>query len=412
MEKRITSVQWSATGLPAGLSFNTATGTFSGTPSEAGDYTVPVMVKTNYGQDSKNVIINVEGGLPAYPVYAIGQNAETWSENAEADENGFRKLNMPNSIKLTSLIGYKIIAFGAKTRNGTWYVCGNRASFFTYFDKNINVLAPIELPIEGIVDMVGGYNLVSSTPTNVSALNRLLCRLKNNEAIVITETYTITTSGSSKTTNTSSTSVNINNVIHVIPYSYTSMPCYTFYDKNNEGKIAAGTASIYSVEISKIDRLVAHGTPCYFSTEGELFMYVTTNFPSYLTKNAEKLPGFARIDFDFDKIKQVYFTSDISFFCLTYDNELYAIGSNSYYELSLPKKQSYTTFTKVGDFDVKTIQVYNHSTFLLTENGDLYHSGDAISGVTEQHNSFTKIFPQYIFRDIAVSSTLIALIEE
>ena len=60
MPKRITSIEWGASNLPSGLSFNTATGTFSGTPAEAGDYTVPVTVRTNYGEDTKNVSISVE----------------------------------------------------------------------------------------------------------------------------------------------------------------------------------------------------------------------------------------------------------------------------------------------------------------------------------------------------------------
>ena len=57
MPKNITSVVWSASNLPSGLSFDTATGTFSGTPTVAGEYTVPVTVRTNYGEDTKDVVI-------------------------------------------------------------------------------------------------------------------------------------------------------------------------------------------------------------------------------------------------------------------------------------------------------------------------------------------------------------------
>ena len=60
MPKNITSVVWSASNLPSGLSFDTATGTFSGTPTVAGEYTVPVTVRTNYGEDTKDVVINVK----------------------------------------------------------------------------------------------------------------------------------------------------------------------------------------------------------------------------------------------------------------------------------------------------------------------------------------------------------------
>ncbi len=60
MPLNITQVQWSASNLPSGIEFNETTGTFSGTPHEAGDYVVPVTVQTNYGTDTKDVFIMVE----------------------------------------------------------------------------------------------------------------------------------------------------------------------------------------------------------------------------------------------------------------------------------------------------------------------------------------------------------------
>ena len=60
MPKIITDVSWSATGLPTGVSIDKNTGTLTGTPSEAGEYTVPVTVETNYGRNSKNVSVNVK----------------------------------------------------------------------------------------------------------------------------------------------------------------------------------------------------------------------------------------------------------------------------------------------------------------------------------------------------------------
>ncbi|MBR0204990.1 MAG: putative Ig domain-containing protein, partial [Synergistaceae bacterium] len=57
MPKNITSVEWQALDIPPGLAFDQATGTFTGTPGEAGDFTVPVTVTTNYGTDTKDVLI-------------------------------------------------------------------------------------------------------------------------------------------------------------------------------------------------------------------------------------------------------------------------------------------------------------------------------------------------------------------
>ena len=60
MAKNITSVTWSATNLPANLTINSSTGVISGTPAVApGTYTAKVKVVTNYGQDEKNITINV-----------------------------------------------------------------------------------------------------------------------------------------------------------------------------------------------------------------------------------------------------------------------------------------------------------------------------------------------------------------
>ena len=117
MSPQITRVRWSASSIPWGLKFNEQTGTFSGVPEDVGEYSVPVTVETNWGKDTKHVIIKVN---KAYPVYAVGNMAETWSENAEADENGFRKLNMPNAIKLLNHYN----GFGAKVSGGDYYCCG------------------------------------------------------------------------------------------------------------------------------------------------------------------------------------------------------------------------------------------------------------------------------------------------
>lgn len=57
MPPKITRVRWSAQNLPWGISFNEKNGTFSGTPEDVGEYIVPVTVETNYGKDTKDVII-------------------------------------------------------------------------------------------------------------------------------------------------------------------------------------------------------------------------------------------------------------------------------------------------------------------------------------------------------------------
>ena len=68
MAKNITSVTWSATNLPSGLTINSSSGVISGnTNVQPGTYTAKVKVVTNYGQDEKDITINVavpEAWLP------------------------------------------------------------------------------------------------------------------------------------------------------------------------------------------------------------------------------------------------------------------------------------------------------------------------------------------------------------
>ena len=77
MPKNITSVTWSATGLPAGLSINSATGVISGTPTvqpnENPGYPAMITVATNYGTDTKQITIKVAIPDTWRPLINLGQ---------------------------------------------------------------------------------------------------------------------------------------------------------------------------------------------------------------------------------------------------------------------------------------------------------------------------------------------------
>ena len=77
MPKKVTKVKWSASELPWGVSFNEATGTFSGIPEDFGEYIVPVTVQTNYGKDSKNVLMNVKNPYWVKRLYPKISNIQT-----------------------------------------------------------------------------------------------------------------------------------------------------------------------------------------------------------------------------------------------------------------------------------------------------------------------------------------------
>lgn len=86
MSKIITSVNWSATGLPSGLSLDAGTGTISGTPTTEGEYDVPVTVTTNYGTDTKNIKVNVEAGGPFWGVEWDGTGTTRWTRTGLAKD--------------------------------------------------------------------------------------------------------------------------------------------------------------------------------------------------------------------------------------------------------------------------------------------------------------------------------------
>lgn len=82
MAFNLTSVKWTATDLPSGLTINESTGVISGTPSvQPGTYTATIKVVTNYGEDTKTISIVVaipESWLPVItPNQVINVTADT-----------------------------------------------------------------------------------------------------------------------------------------------------------------------------------------------------------------------------------------------------------------------------------------------------------------------------------------------
>ena len=119
MPPRITNVKWRCNGwLPEGLLFDENTGTFTGTPHEVGEYTLPITVRTNYGEDTKDVVLVVEEF--GYRVFVRPAYNFTSSTGSETDTDFFYALDTP---KFTALSEY-LHGFRAYTKKGDIYGCG------------------------------------------------------------------------------------------------------------------------------------------------------------------------------------------------------------------------------------------------------------------------------------------------
>lgn len=55
----IKNASWTAENLPEGIVIDSETGILTGTPTEAGEYSVPVSVVTDWGSDVKDMNISV-----------------------------------------------------------------------------------------------------------------------------------------------------------------------------------------------------------------------------------------------------------------------------------------------------------------------------------------------------------------
>ena len=163
MPKNITSVEWQAQDIPSGLAFDAQTGTFTGTAEDVGTFTIPVTVKTNYGTDTKDVLITVE--KRKFPLYVIGSKAEVRSEGSEANSDGWRKCKIPEGSRIINLSEGFII----KTEYGT-YVCGNIDITQEQYQALQTSLNYYEVPTlkDEYADLVNAVNGVSYAANSVN----------------------------------------------------------------------------------------------------------------------------------------------------------------------------------------------------------------------------------------------------
>ena len=423
----ITNVVWSAENLPSGVVIDKNTGIFNGTPSETGEYVIPVHVETNYGTDTKDVKIIVTP--PAYNVFAIGANAQEWSENAEPDEYGFYPLNMPKAYKLMQHYN----GFGAKVANGDYYCCGtndfngNQSDYVSAFggwqyttpkpftgthlilpDKP-NALQYGDTKVEQVItdefyDECNYNNLTCIEKfcafgyllnTGRAVLSFSVSRFRQRGASY-NEGY-----GSGRKGQQVDGCISFHEISGFIPeIGFTKGLRILNSDKQSYTKInfqtKSSTTSVSQIEIGyKVKKLFYPRTPVvsainYNPVGNRTFFYFLSE-DNLLDNNPEYFP--------FGTIRDAWSVLDITY-VVTDKNKLYTYpNTGGYnYDSSLWEFQ--------GIYDVKKLIIVNAAIFfILTNDGKLYHKGNArdIPDVTEEHTDFTQIFPDCYFYDIAYS---------
>lgn len=395
MPKNITNVSWTASDLPSGLSFDSTTGTFSGTPNEPGEYCIPVSVTTNYGSDTKDVMIMVdipyiEVEPPLAEVYAIGNKADLWSEGAVPDKYGFRKLNMPKVTKLINL--YK--GFAAKVADGKFWACGEKVGCLGLDGNEIEANKPFQYPVDNIAEMLA-WGVSGSTTgyfvyrTNQNQAYKFYCSGSNTAVgrrAILKETY--------------------DNVIRLSSdevSNYNSTQCVL---------LMCDSSSYYK----RSDKSTTNGLPFYAKKVKKLFSFYDQEEPLFLMHNGDLwITTAGKLNFP-DKIIDVFYDSVIgSNYILTQNNELFTIQTR-------PKDRT-EIVSQEKVFDGKVVRIIEpsstgaYATFLLTEDGRLFFKGwksfASTYGITipSDYQEFTQIFPDYRFGTIAGSSaTLIATI--
>ena len=425
MPPKITKVRWSAQNVPWGLSFNEKTGTFSGTPEDIGEYTVPVTVETNYGKDTKDVKIIVEP--PLCDVYAIGTKAVTWAESGEADSDGFYKLSMPKANKLVA--HYE--GFGAITADKKYYCCG--VTSLTTVNESLQKFDPPTFiitnkpylfnttgPSSPLTRVIVGswytssYTGGSSSSTRTTSQAKWILTWAGNfgrgscATSGTLKNTTVTVQGKSQSSTTVSPSASTG-------YLVTNTTGTTEDIKNDEigdGFCVFGDSSILATSSPVNDLLYRTGNfvciggsfialpeKCvkkFYPTQPFVCLAASGILYKYTTS------GVIPVSCQYGKIKNAWGYGENAFFIHTEDNVLYQYNKES------------TDWDSLGAFDIKKLEVQNASyAWLITNDGELYHKGTAITGLfDEAHDTFTRIFPSLIFKDFTFGGNTLTVLRE
>lgn len=426
MPPKITEVKWSAENVPLGVSFNENTGTFSGEPEEAGEYTVPVTVETNYGIDTKDVIITVEP--PTYGVWAIGLNAVTWSEDGTPDEYGLYGLSMPEAYKLVKNPN----GFGALTAGHQYYCCGYysvKTGIYGFENLNYTILSNDKQPkqLQGLLDRIiwGSLSYHYTEP--------------NKKYPVTTQEngfFTIYLYGYNEKQNTYSIGTyhqgaSIQKVSQSVPSGYYGLN-YTGYAGGtsialfNDNKILPPYMYRDTVSIS----LTQNYTPFCLCENGTKKVSARANASKDTAGSGiSTAPSFSVSDLGYRAIKFLgakfdtlsenhYLDNNPDNFTHGTIKDVWALSNSVYVQTTSNLLYEYVndtqTWNLLGIYDVQKIELPTiNDLFMLTNDGRLFHKGTAISGLfDEAHETLTHLFPALTFKDFTFGGNTLTVLRE
>ena len=113
----VSSVTWSATGLPDGCTLGEHTGIITGTPTTTGDYTVNLTAESNWGTATGSITIYVKDGPTRY---AVRRDGNELTRISMAD---LKQKIADRTLEETFQVGDQLILPWTDPYNGTEYEC-------------------------------------------------------------------------------------------------------------------------------------------------------------------------------------------------------------------------------------------------------------------------------------------------
>lgn len=399
MEKKITRVRWRAENVPWGMDFDERTGIFTGTPEETGEFVVPVTVETNYGKDTKDVIIKVikSGYGHVYVTGGQQNNSGFVIKNSVPDEYGFYPAaNMPDDV--VSLSRYPV-GFRAHTTSDEVY--GPQIGKFA--DKNMAGWSSSNEvrdaygkrnDINGITFIIKKTSTYNYYTHSHYVCIFAYCDLQNR--LSISDKYYDFYSNSATSAGQTSNSVRGSSVSRVPVLDIGTyekgirwlsedgmQDCRKEYTINTSSLEAS--AKILTTDLGYRAIKMISPAPFSFLSEDMLLDNNPDNFTHGTIKDA----------WGYEPLMYVQTTN----------NQLYEYSTGS------------GAWNLLGTYDVKKIEVQdNASMLMLTNDGRLFHKGNSIiskqvkSGsqvieevILPQHETITHVYPSQHFIDFTFS---------